>query len=303
MPGIAAPAPTHTPLKGRRDPRAVLPWIAVVTVLAFALSHPAYLGALAVATWAVVAISAPWDSARSYLLFALAGGAMIMMINPLFGQMGTTALWHSPAIAGLGPLVVTAESIAFALGMASRLAAVAGAFALYSLSVDQDALFRLLAPFSPRSAILMALSVRLLPTMTRDMGRIMDAQRSRGRRLDSGRLRQRVAARIPILDSLLATSLERAVGIAESMESRGYGRSGRTRTPARRLSPGENAAIALACLLLLFGLVVALGPARYAYYPTLPNPAGAADLAGASALGLAVAAAALAPRRWSPWRW
>jgi energy-coupling factor transport system permease protein len=287
----------------RLDPRAVLAYLAAVSACAFTLAHPAYLAALAASIWIVVGSTSRWRAYRPYLMFGAAAALATLVINPLVSRAGLTVLWDGPVLPVVGHMAVTAEAIGFGVGMGLRLFCVAGVFALYSTAVDPDAVFRLVAPLSAGSALLLALTVRLFPTVARDAERIMDAQRCRGQRLDSGGRLAKVAARIPVLDSLLLTSLERAMQIAESLESRGYGRPGRTRVRLAALEPRDLLLLAASALTLALGVALALGPARYAYYPLLPDPARPVDLALAPLLALSVAFPTFLAWGWTRSRW
>jgi hypothetical protein len=104
------------------------------------------------------------------------------------------------------------------------------------------------------------------------------------------------------MDALLVTTLDRAMGVAEALESRGYGRPGRTRLPGARFMRRDTLVAVLAAACALFGVLLALGPARYAYYPLLGDPTRPADMVLAMLLGLAVAFPLALDRGWSAWR-
>jgi energy-coupling factor transport system permease protein len=282
----------HSPVRrfrDRTDPRAVLGYLGVVMLLAFCIQHPLYLALLAASTWLVLVVLVPRHVYAPYLAYGALAALGIALINPLVSRAGTSILWVGPTLPLVGPLSVSAEAVVYGIGMGFRLLCVVAVFALYSTVVDPDALYRLLAPFSESTALVVAMSMRLFPTTVHDASRIMDAQRSRGLALDSGSWATRVKARGPVMDALLMTSLERAMGLAEALEARGYGRAGRTRLPGVGFGPGDRLVASLALGVLVGGVAIALGPGRYAYYPVLPDPARAADLV--LALGLAVAVA------------
>ena len=285
-------------LRDSSDPRAVLGYLGAVMLVAFAVQHPLYLALLAASVWLVLVSLVPRHIFAPYLTYGALAGLGIMIVNPLVSRAGASVLWTGPTLPLVGPFTVSAEAIVYGVGMGMRLLCVVAVFALYSTVVDPDALYRLLAPFSEATALVVAMSIRLFPTTARDAMRIMDAQRSRGLQLDSGSWMGRVAARGPVMDALLMTSLERAMGVAEALEARGYGRAGRTRLPAAGFGPRDRTLGALAIAVLVAGLAVAIGPGRYAYYPVLPDPARPLDVALALALALLVACPlVLEPRR------
>jgi energy-coupling factor transport system permease protein len=276
-------------LRDDTDPRAVLGYLGAVMIVAFSIQHPLYLALLTASVWLVLVSLVPRHVFAPYLTYGSLAALGVMLINPLVSRAGASVLWTGPTLPFVGPFTVSAEAIVFGLGMGLRLLCIVAVFALYSTIVDPDALYRLLAPFSEATALVVAMSIRLFPTTARDAVRIMDAQRSRGLRLDSGSWSGRVRSRGPVMDALLMTSLERAMGLAEALEARGFGRTGRTRLPGAGFAPRDHRVGALALAILLVGMAVALGPGRYAYYPVLPDPARPLDVALAAALAVLVA--------------
>jgi energy-coupling factor transport system permease protein len=258
-------------------------------LVAFSVQHPLYLALLTGSVWLVLVRLVPRRVYSSYLTYGAFAALGVMLINPLVSRAGASVLWTGPTLPLIGPFTISAEAIVFGVGMGLRLLCIVALFALYSSVVDPDALYRMLAPLSEGTALVVAMSVRLFPTTARDAGRIMDAQRARGLALDSGSWVTRVRARGPVMDGLLMTSLERAMGLAEALEARGFGRAGRTRLPGVAMRRSDYLVAALALLVLVVGIALAVGPARFAYYPVLPDPARPLDLAFALALAVLVA--------------
>lgn len=288
----------------RLEPRAVMTYAVVIAILAFVLSNPVYLAVLALSVWLLIAAAGALRASRMYATAGAVAAVSVAVLNPLISRQGVTVLWEGPVLPVVGQFNITAEACAFGVGMGLRLFVVISAFALYATAVNPDAALRVLGRVSFGSALIMALAVRLFPAMTTDAKRIMDAQRSRGLRLDTGTRRARVAARKPIVDCLLLTSLERAVQIAESMESRGYGRTGRTSAslPSWQLRDWLVAAAALGALAL--GMAAAVfGPGRFEYYPALTGPVGPADAGLLPALAALLIFPALLAWGWMRSHW
>ena len=132
------------------------------------------------------------------------------------------------------------EGIRYAILMGVRiLALVAGTGLLtYTTSpiVLTDAIERLLKPFAKlhlpvhELAMMMTIALRFIPTLVDETDKIMNAQKARGAMLDSGTLKQRVQALVPILIPLFISAFRRADELAMAMECRCYrGGEGRTR--------------------------------------------------------------------------
>ena len=201
----------------------------------------------------------------------------IVVINVLVNQQGSHVLLQSGfRIPLLGVPRLTAEALAFGGAMALRLAAIISAFALLNLCVHPDDLMRaaikLRLPY--RSVLVTSLSTRFIPVLVADARTISEVQQSRGLSFGSGNLVQRVRNRGALVFPLLSNSLERAVQVAEAMESRAYGASV-PRTFYREVPLLRED---VAALLLLFGgmamtvVVRAIGYGAYDYYPSLGDP-------------------------------
>jgi energy-coupling factor transport system permease protein len=72
-------------------------------------------------------------------------------------------------------------------------------------------------------AFAMSMAMRYVPTLAQEAYAIMDAQKARGVELDKGSLLTRIKNIVPIIVPLIIVSIRRALSIAESMESRGFG--------------------------------------------------------------------------------
>ncbi|MBU1943571.1 MAG: energy-coupling factor transporter transmembrane protein EcfT [Actinobacteria bacterium] len=203
---------------------------------------------------------------------------MALVINPLVARAGATVIWQGPSLPVLGRLQVTAEAVAFGAVMGLRLAAVIWVFALVTVLVDPDSVLGLLKGHGSRSALASALSMRMVPTTFRDASDLLDAQRARGLVRDSGGRLTKLKSRLPLVRRMLATSLDRGIGMAEAMESRGYGSSRRTRYREYALRGRDVAGLsAAACIAVVVISGVASGALTVSFYPRLSmdHPAGA----------------------------
>jgi energy-coupling factor transport system permease protein len=170
----------------------------------------------------------------------------VFLLTPLVGNYGLHTLWSGPTIPVIGRLDVTSEELAGGAVQALRLAAVGFAFAAYALFLDHDRLLQG-ARFARRSALIVALATRLVPTLERDAAGLVEALRGRGVEVAGMRGHAR------LLSPLLAGSLERGYALAEAMEARGYGRAGVTRAPSPAWTWLDWAAVAASVLIVLAG--------------------------------------------------
>ena len=106
-----------------------------------------------------------------------------------------------------------------------------------------DAIERLLSFLKPFKvpvhslAMMMTLALRFIPTLIEEIDRIINAQKARGADFESGSLRRRVKALLPILIPLFVSAFRRAYDLAFAMECRCYhGGEGRTRMKQMHVS-------------------------------------------------------------------
>jgi energy-coupling factor transport system permease protein len=193
-----------------------------------------------------VCLRAPRRGRAVYLYGALTMGLGVLVLSPFLHVEGTTVLWSGPTVPVLGVLDVTVEELELAALNGLRLTAAALAFTAYALLLDHDRLVSA-ASFARRSALAVALATRLVPTLERDAAGLRDALCGRGVAVTGIRGHAR------LLSPLVAGSLERAAGLAEAMEARGFGRSGATRAPRPGWNGLDRAAVAAAVAIVAVG--------------------------------------------------
>ena len=144
-------------------------------------------------------------------------------------------------------LTIYMEGVRYAILMAVRvIALIAGTSLLtYTTSplVLTDAIESLLRPLGKlhlpvhELAMMMTIALRFIPTLIEETEKIMNAQKARGAKLDSGTLFERIKALVPILIPLFISAFRRADELATAMECRCYhGGEGRTRLKVLRFT-------------------------------------------------------------------
>jgi energy-coupling factor transport system permease protein len=223
---------------------ALLAALSAAALLAHRTASVAAIAGLLV----VVCLRAPAGRRRLYLVGAIGSGLAVVLLTPFVETIGSHPLWTGPTVPVLGTLDVTSEELRNGLFQGLRLTAVALAFATYALLLDHDRLVQG-AGFARRSVLAIALATRLVPTLERDAGGLVEALRGRGVEVTGVRGRAR------LLSPLLAGSLERALNLAEAMEARGYGRPGATRAPRPGWTVVDWAALGAAVALVAIGVL------------------------------------------------
>ena len=219
----------------RFDPRLKILLTILYIVLLFAAANPLGL-ALSIAWLAVL-----------YKMAKIPVRMIVKSLKPIVPIILFTCVLNLFFVTGQGePLVqvwvlhIYAEAVRYAILMAVRvITLIAGTSLLtYTTSpiVLTDAIERLLAPFNKihmpvhELAMMMTIALRFIPTLVEETDKIMNAQKARGAMLDSGTLKERMHAMIPILIPLFISAFRRADELAMAMECRCYhGGEGRTR--------------------------------------------------------------------------
>ena len=219
----------------RFDPRLKILLTILYIVLLFAAANPLGL-ALSIAWLAVL-----------YKMAKIPVRMIVKSLKPIVPIILFTCVLNLFFVTGQGePLVqvwvlrIYAEGVRYAILMAVRvITLIAGTSLLtYTTSpiVLTDAIERLLAPFNRihmpvhELAMMMTIALRFIPTLVEETDKIMNAQKARGAMLDSGTLKERMHAMIPILIPLFISAFRRADELAMAMECRCYhGGEGRTR--------------------------------------------------------------------------
>jgi energy-coupling factor transport system permease protein len=102
-------------------------------------------------------------------------------------------------------------------------------------------------------ALMMSISLRFIPTLMQETDKIMKAQTARGVEYNSGPVKERIKAIVPLLIPLFISSFKRAEELAVAMEARGY-KGGEGRTKYRQLKWG----LADTSMILFLALVTIL---------------------------------------------
>lgn len=216
---------TDSPLH-RLDPRAKVVGALVVMVTVFFIHTPAQLAfGMAFSLVAVALARIPahkvLESIRP-IVFVL----LLLSLFNLFLVNTGNVLWHA------GPLSVTTDGLRVALLYSLRLVigVIAGALILLTTTPSQltDAFDAMLAPLSRvglpghELAMVFSLMLRFIPTLADEARAVIDAQTARGGALGEGSPVRRVRAIIPVLVSLLASSLHHANDLSRALDARCY---------------------------------------------------------------------------------
>lgn len=223
---------------------------AIAAVVLGGLVGPILLVSAAVIAPAVVAGVLP-RLIRTSLLLALPIAVSAFLVNLFFFPGGETVLLR------IGPIVATAEGLAFALEILLRILAISGAVTLFYLTTRPADLVVDLERrgVSPRVGFVANASVQTVPAMVDRAAQIMAAQRARG--LDTeGSLWGRIRGVVPIVGPVILGSIAEVEERTMALEARGFTRPGRRTLLWSPPDSGIESLVRWALLLLLAGLIV-----------------------------------------------
>ena len=235
------------------DPRLKILLVIAYVIMLFVASNPVGI-ALSVAMLVVL-----------YLMAKIPLKVVLKSLKPIMPIIIFTVVLNLFFMKGEGdPLVhfwiftIYKEGVSYSILMAVRIMALIAGTSLLTYTTSPivltDAIERLLKPFAKlhmpvhELAMMMTIALRFIPTLIDETDKIMNAQKARGAMLDSGSIKQRVQALVPILIPLFVSAFRRADELAMAMECRCYrGGEGRTRMRVLKITGKDYLAVAF-CL-------------------------------------------------------
>ena len=258
----------------RLNPWCKLAWIGSVLILALIINNPLYLLLFLLSTLPLVLAAKVGTEWASLMRFFLLLFLFVVVINTLVGNRGANVLYQAPfAIPMMGTPKITLEAVLCGVGNGIRLLTIISAFTLLTFTIHPDdlmlAMVKVKLPY--KSVMVTSLSTRFVPTLVDDAQCISNVQKCRGLNLEGGRRIQRAKNHMAIAIPLLSNSLDRAVQVAEAMESRAFG-SGKNRTFYKELKITRFDILIL--VFALVPLVVGIGMrcfgwGAFQYYPVV----------------------------------
>lgn len=201
------------------DPRVKLLGIGLISVGAVLVSTlPPLLAILAVAHLLLRSAGIPWRRIGGLWRAIAPFLILILVLWPIFDQSGDTVLLD------LGWFTLTLESLGRGLVAAARLAAISFTVSTWLTTTSERQLIqsfvRLGLPY--RWGVALAIGLRSIPALAGLYTAVVEAQQSRGLRLD-GSLRHRIQAQIPILVATMVSVIRMSDQTARALDARGFG--------------------------------------------------------------------------------
>lgn len=188
---------------------------------------------------------------------------IVVFLGAAFNHYGVTTLFVLP-----NGNRVTLEAIVHSFATGGMVLTVFLWFTCYDAVVTSDKFLHVFGRVFPTGALLISMTLRFIPLLTRRMHKIFEGQKGIG--YSGSKLRNALHA----LSILVTWSLENAVDVSDSMKSRGYGLRGRT--SYTRFLWTQRDILLCAAILALDALTVAgviVGQTRAMYNPFISLPA------------------------------
>lgn len=251
-------AQTGTAPQEPLNPYTWLAWLSIAVLPALLTRHPVYLAASCLAVWATFRQVSKADSHqtgwRSSVRLGLWIWAFTIPFNMLTVHAGDIVLLRLPSRWPIIGGSITLEAAAYGATTGLALTVLLMAFATFNMAVDTARLLRMVPGAFYQAGVVTAIAVTFVPHMVRAAQEIKEAQEIRGHRFRGLR------DLLPLFMPLLTMSLERAIQLAESMESRGFGGMRKD----QRTSPFQILTLAL-MIALAAGLFVRSYWTRYRF--------------------------------------
>jgi energy-coupling factor transport system permease protein len=231
---------------------------------ALIIENPVVLAALFASVLGAGAVcGATRAMSRTLRVMALPLLMLTVLVNVLVSRGGLTVFARLGDFGPFGQMNLTVEAAAYGLLVGVRLVIVLLAAVLVSSAVDPDELLRSMRRVYPRSALAATVATRLVPVLARDGERMAEAQRCRPNEEPGG-----MRARLGILRAVVASSLDRSLDVAATLEVRGYG-SGRRPARLERVLSRQDVYFASAAVATLTAAILTRlpGVARFDVYP------------------------------------
>jgi energy-coupling factor transport system permease protein len=196
--------------------------------ITMAARNPVYSIILLLMVRVVAAFCSSEDATGSELPVARLGAAILLFATLFHGfsiHLGNTVLFRLPVNWPWigGPITLEAAAVGLTSGLV--LFTLIYLFSTFNSVVTISELVRLIPSSLRDLGVVVLIAVTYVPETKRQLQRIREAQAIRGHRLRG------VADWRPIVIPLLIGGLERAMGLAEAMVSRGYGATTDARQP------------------------------------------------------------------------
>lgn len=189
-------------------------------------------------------------------------GGLLLVLNPLLNSDGIHILFY------LGERPVTMESLLYGAHNLLLIAALLMVFPSLNVLLDSERILFLFSRLMQTSALILSMSMRFVPLLTRRARELRQLHRQDGEGLPA-----RLSHAGKLLGALLDWTMEEGMQSSRTLRARGYGAQSRSFYGVFRFTARDAGA---SCLLLTsLGLMIGLrilGAGKWFYFPAFEAP-------------------------------
>lgn len=192
-------------------------YFAAVITLSVLFMHPVFLAISLIASVCYALHQKKFGAPKMGLIFIIPIFLLLALVNPLINHRGREILFHFQN----NP--ITLESTIYGFCNSFMLIAVLLWFVCYNAIITSDKFIYLFGKISPAIALILSMTLRLIPRMKNQLTTISQAQRTIGRDASCGNIVRRTKNGMSLMSVLTSWALENSIETADSMRARGYG--------------------------------------------------------------------------------
>ena len=212
-------------------------YFCMVILFSMVLLHPVFLGISFAGALTYSFRLTARRGMRFVFLYLVPMMGMAALVNPLFNHRGMTILFY------FHDNPITLESIQYGIAVGVMFGAVILWFSCFHVVMTTDKILHVFAPLAPSVSLILSMALRFVPRFKTELLVITKGQRSIGKDVRQGPIRERMRNGLKILSILVTWALENSMDTADSMKARGYGLPGRTTYSIFQWSTRDKAAL------------------------------------------------------------
>ncbi|WP_027108611.1 energy-coupling factor transporter transmembrane component T family protein [Lacticigenium naphthae] len=204
------------------DPLVKLLYVAASIALTYILPEPLFIAGVLFITFLLLVVGKVFRNSLPIVALSMVLIFSLVIVQGFFHPDNATELF------AIGPVVFYEEGLTVALGLVLRVLVMVGAFSVLILTTRPDEMVERLIKkgMSPKIGHVILSVLQLIPQMRATMGKITDAQRSRGMETE-GKLLVRIKAFFPLIGPVVLNSLNETKERSIALEMRGFDAPGK----------------------------------------------------------------------------
>ena len=237
----------------RLNPLVKLLWAFLTCIACFISSNHLFLLGVLLSTVVVAASGSVLARAKGVYKALFILGFLLMLFQLLFTPYGRGYFYILPGVP------VTDQGLSFSLLLMLRMMATLSPLSLMLMLTPMNELLTAMThtlriPY--RYAFVVVTALRFIPTFSREMDQIMQAQRSKGHETDTRNPFKKVKVILPMCIPLLISSVRRIETMAISLETRGFNTGPRSYRKKLGFTRFDALAIIIVMAVLLLSIII-----------------------------------------------